>query len=166
VTLPVAQAAADGQVEARRDPQTAAVPPAALKLSDLTGLKVLAVDDDADALRLLGDILEAAGATVTSVNSVSQALETLQSETPHVLVADLAMPEADGFDLIRQVRGLSNPVLRNIPAAALTAYARAGDRARSLRSGFQIHLAKPIDPEELVAAVSGLAGREPVKLDR
>jgi PAS domain S-box-containing protein len=166
VTLPVAQAAADGQVEARRDPQTAAAPSAALKLSDLTGLKVLAVDDDPDALRLLGDILEAAGATVTSVNSVSQALETLQSETPHVLVADLAMPEADGFDLIRQVRGLSNPVLRNIPAAALTAYARAGDRARSLRSGFQIHLAKPIDPEELVAAVSGLAGREPVKLDR
>jgi CheY-like chemotaxis protein len=65
-----------------------------------------------------------------------------------------------------QVRQLSNPTLRDIPAAALTAYARAGDRAKSLRSGFQIHLAKPIDPVELVTAVGGLAGRQSVNVDR
>jgi CheY-like chemotaxis protein len=135
-------------------------------LGDLTELRVLAVDDDPDALRLLTDILEAAGATVVAVSSAAEALEKLQIESPDVLVADLAMPDFDGFDLIKQVRRLSNPALRDIPAAALTAYARAGDRAKSLRSGFQIHLAKPIDPVELVAAVGGLAGRASVNLDR
>src|SRR4030095_6480106 len=129
------------------------------EIPDLTGITVLAVDDDADALGLLCDILEAAGATVLTVNSAEGALERLQSDRPNVLVTDLGMPGTDGFDLIRQVRSLTNPALRSIPAAALTAYARAGDRAKSMRSGFEMHLAKPIDPAELVAAVSALARR-------
>jgi signal transduction histidine kinase/ActR/RegA family two-component response regulator len=165
VTLPLMLSATEPQVEQRHH-QTTVAPQPAVKLGDLTGLRVLAVDDDPDALRLLFDILEAAGATVIAVSSAAEALEKLQSESPNVLVADLAMPDADGFDLIKQVRRMSNPVQRDIPAAALTAYARAGDRAKSLRSGFQIHLAKPIDPVELVAAVRGLAGRESVNLDR
>jgi PAS domain S-box-containing protein len=167
VTLPLMVSAKEPQGEQQHDgAQTSAASQAAMTLGDLTELRVLAVDDDPDALRLLIDILEAAGATVTAVNSAAEALEKLQSESPDVLVADLAMPEEDGFDLIKQVRRLSNPRLRDIPAAALTAYARSGDRAKSLRSGFQIHLAKPIDPVELVAAVRGLAGRESVNVDR
>jgi CheY-like chemotaxis protein len=165
VTLPSILPVADPQIEERRGHQTAAVHHAAVKLGDLTGLRVLAVDDDPDAVRLLSDILEAAGAEVTAVQSAAEALQKLETERPHVLVADLAMPDTDGFDLIRQIRCLPDGELRDIPAAALTAFARAGDRAKSLRSGYQIHLAKPIDPTELVAAVGGLAGRQSVNLE-
>jgi PAS domain S-box-containing protein len=131
----------------------------ALDLPDLTGIRVLAVDDDADALRLLCDILEAAGAAVVTVSSAQAALQKLASERPQVIVADLAMPGMDGFELIKHVRELADPSLSGIPAAALTAYARSGDRAKSLRGGFEVHLAKPIDPVELVAAVSALVRR-------
>ena len=164
VTLPLMLSATDAQVRARPGDHAPVAAPAAMTLGDLTGVTVLAVDDDPDALRLLCDIIEAAGGTVIAVSSAAEALEKLQTESPHVLVADLAMPESDGFDLIKQVRQLSKPTVRDIPAAALTAYARAGDRAKSLRSGFQIHLAKPIDPVELVTAVRGLAGREPMNV--
>ena len=166
VTLPLMLAGTEALAEDRRGHQSTAVRQAAVKLGDLTGLRVLAVDDDPDAVRLLCDILEAAGAAVTAVHSAAEALEQLKVVRPQVLVSDLAMPDTDGFDLIRQVRQLSDPRLRDVPAAALTAYARAGDRAKSLRSGYQIHLAKPIDPAELVAAVRGLAGRESVSVDR
>ena len=131
----------------------------------LAGIVVLAVDDDVDALRLLSDILEAAGASVTTVSSAERALEKLQSERPMVLVSDLGMPGMDGFELIKQVRQLSDPELRAIPAAALTAYARSNDRAKSMRSGFEMHLAKPIEPAELIAAVGALARRH-ARLDR
>ena len=76
-----------------------------------------------------------------------------------MLVADLGMPGMDGFELIATVRRNSDPKLRNVPAAALTAYARSEDRARALRSGFNIHLAKPIEPADLIAAVVTLSGR-------
>jgi PAS domain S-box-containing protein len=165
VTLPLMTTTPAVQAKEKAEQPTSASPQV-VKLGDLTGLRVLAVDDDPDSVRLLCDILESAGAEVTTVNSVAEAMEKLESYRPHVLVTDLAMPDNDGFDLIRQVRALRDPALRDIPAAALTAYARAGDRAKSLRSGFQIHLAKPVDPAELVAAVSGLAGREPVSFDR
>lgn len=127
---------------------------------DLDGVRVMAVDDDSDALKLVRDILEAAGARVITVNSAEAALAKLESERPQVLVADLGMPQMDGFELIKQVRRLPDKGLSGIPAAALTAYARSGDRAKSLRSGFEMHLAKPIDPAELVAAVGALARRQ------
>lgn len=130
------------------------------QVPDLGGLRVMAVDDDSDALKLLRDILEAAGARVITVNSAEAALAKLESERPQVLVADLGMPHMDGFELIKQVRRLPDKRLSEIPAAALTAYARSGDRAKSLRSGFEMHLAKPIDPAELIAAIGALARRE------
>jgi CheY-like chemotaxis protein len=117
------------------------------------------VDDDTDALKLVREILEAAGANVITVTSGGAALDRLASDRPQVLVTDLGMPEMDGFQLIEQIRQLSDGSLRRIPAAALTAYARSADRARTLRSGFEMHLAKPIDPAELVAAVGALARR-------
>jgi len=125
----------------------------------LNGVHVLAVDDDEDALALLRDILQTAGARVTTVASAAAALERLEADRPNVLVADLGLPVMDGFDLINRVRASRDPRLRHIPATALTAYARSEDRARALRSGFEMHLAKPIDPAELVAAVAALARR-------
>jgi PAS domain S-box-containing protein len=129
------------------------------RTADLEGVRVMAVDDDSDALKLVRDILEAAGARVTMVNSASAALEKIATDPPQVLVADLGMPGMDGYELIKRVRRLADQRLRGIPAAALTAYARSGDRARSLRSGFEMHLAKPIDPAELIATVGALARR-------
>jgi len=126
-------------------------------LSDLTGIRVLAVDDDADALAMVCDILEAAGAVVSTANSAKAALARLETEQPQVIVADLGMPHVDGFELITRIRESARPAIRGVPAAALTAYARSDERARALRAGFQMHLSKPINPVELVDAVRALS---------
>jgi PAS domain S-box-containing protein len=145
---------------AERDAQTA---PRAVDMpitvAHLEGIHVLAVDDDGDALALVREILEATGATVTTAESAPQALEVLEGTTPDVLLADLSMPHMSGLALINRVRRSERRELREIPAAALTAYARADDRTTALGSGFQMHLAKPIDPGELMAAVAVLAKR-------
>jgi CheY-like chemotaxis protein len=126
--------------------------------SDLHGVSVLAVDDDADALAMVRDILESSGARVATAASAHAALDALAEASADVLVSDLGMPNVDGYALIESVRQNSDPKIRNLPAVALTAYARPADRIRALRSGFQLHLAKPIDPSALVAAVLGLSG--------
>jgi PAS domain S-box-containing protein len=126
---------------------------------ELKGLQILIVDNDPDALTLMRDILEAAGATVTSAESGPAALRALDERIPHAMVSDLGMPGMDGFELLARVRQSPVESRRNIPAASLTAYARSEDRTRSLKSGFQIHLSKPIDPRELVAAVAALVSR-------
>ena len=123
----------------------------------LQGTRILAVDDDRDALALIREILEATGATVTTADSGPDALAALERTIPDVLLADLGMPEMTGFELIERVRRSDNPDIRTVPAAALTAYARSEDRTRVLRSGFQLHLAKPVDPGELMAAMAALA---------
>lgn len=128
-----------------------------IPLVALRGVAVLAVDDDVDALMMVREILEAAGASVTTADSARQALSLMQVNPPDVLLADVAMPKMSGFELISEVRQSPDPRLRNVPAAALTAYARSEDRAQALRSGFQLHLAKPIDPGELMGAIASLA---------
>jgi CheY-like chemotaxis protein len=120
---------------------------------------VLAVDDEPDALNLVSDVLQSAGAHVTTAGSAADALGILAAEVPNVLIADLGMPHVDGFQLIDRVRRHHDPRVQQLPAAALTAYARSEDRTRALASGFQIHLAKPIDPAELVATIAALARR-------
>jgi CheY-like chemotaxis protein len=132
---------------------------AAAAAADLKGLQILVVDDDQDALTLVREILEGAGATVISADSGRAALRALDSCIPHAIISDLGMPGMDGFELLTEVRQSPVESRRSIPAAALTAYARSEDRTRSLRSGFQIHLSKPIDPRELVAAVAALTSR-------
>jgi PAS domain S-box-containing protein len=126
---------------------------------DLTSVHVLAIDDEPDAVALVCEVLEAAGARVTTAPSALDALRMLDIETPDVVVADLGMPQLDGFAFIERVRRHANDRVRQIPAAALTAYARSEDRMKALRAGFQMHLAKPIDPAELVTTVAALAKR-------
>jgi CheY-like chemotaxis protein len=116
---------------------------------------VLAVDDDRDALALIREILEATGATVITADSGQAALDKLSRAKPDLLVADLGMPVMDGFELIRQIR--QSEEHDQLPAIALTAFARSEDRTRALRSGFQLHLAKPIEPGEMMEAIRALA---------
>lgn len=124
---------------------------------DLTDVRVLVVDDDMDALELLQTVLETYGARVRTASSAGEALHALEDETPDVLLSDIAMPIEDGYDLIRKVRALPEDHGRDVPAAALTAYARADDRRRVIEAGYTTHVAKPIDPAELVAIVCALA---------
>jgi len=128
-------------------------------LEGLQGIHVVAVDDEEDALALLRVVLETAGARVTAFNSPATALEQLADLKPHVLIVDLGMPEMDGFELITRIRKSKDPAIRNVPAAALTAFARSEDRTKALRCGFEMHLAKPVDPSELVASIAMLARR-------
>ena len=142
----------------REQPRSERRPPSLEEVPRLDAVHVLAVDDENDSLNLLRAVLEGAGARVSTARSGADALDALRRLTPDVMVVDIGMPGMDGLQLIRAIRRLDEPV-RLIPAAALTAYARAQDRITSLASGFQMHLVKPIDPLELVVAVSTLAIR-------
>jgi two-component system CheB/CheR fusion protein len=125
----------------------------------LEGVRVLVVDDKADARELVETILARGGAEVTAVASARAALEALEQARFDVLVSDVAMPEEDGYDLIRNVRALDAMRGGRIPALALTAHARAEDRTAALAAGYQQHAAKPIEPDDLATAVAALAGR-------
>jgi K+-sensing histidine kinase KdpD/ActR/RegA family two-component response regulator len=124
---------------------------------ELDGLHVLAVDDDEDSRRLVQAVLEKAGARVTLATSVESAMEAFDRELPDVVISDIGMPGQDGLELIRRIRARPGDRGGQVPAAALTAYARAGDRTRVLSAGFSMHLPKPIEPEELIAVVISLA---------
>jgi len=128
----------------------------------LQGVRVLVVDDDAGARESVTAVLEQSGASVRAVESAAEAVETLEREPPDVLLSDIAMPGMDGYAFLGQAR--ARLPAAQLPAAALTAYADATDRARALAAGFQAHLAKPVDPAELVAVVAELAypTREPL----
>jgi PAS domain S-box-containing protein len=129
------------------------------ELPDLTGVVVLAVDDDTDARALVCETLELRGAQVTVAESAETALDLLARRGADVIIADIGMAGTDGFELIKRIRQSPDAAIRALPAAALTAYARAEDRMKALQSGFQMHLAKPVDPAELVIAVAVLAKR-------
>jgi CheY-like chemotaxis protein len=116
------------------------------------------VDDEADARRLLTKVLDEAGAITIAAGSVAEALEIVATAQPQVLLSDIAMPDQDGFDLIRQLRREGH-LARELPAVALTAFAHKDDRMRVLRAGFQVHVSKPVDPHELIATIASLAGR-------
>ena len=126
---------------------------------ELSGLCVLLVEDEADSRDLLKLVLTSSGAKVTTADSAADALEKIEREKFDVIVSDIGMPEADGFSLIGKIRKLSEVQNGNVPAIALTAYARAEDRIKALRCGFQLHIAKPVEATELIASVANLAGR-------
>ncbi|MBN3895563.1 MAG: response regulator [Nostoc sp. NOS(2021)] len=128
-------------------------------LPKLDDLRVLIVDDEADARHLLTTILRQYGTQVIAAASACEALLALQEFKPHVLVSDISMPQEDGYTLIRKVRALPTDQGGRIPAVALTAYARAEDRTQALLAGFQLHVPKPVNPGELAAVIANLTGR-------
>lgn len=144
--------AADDQAEDAAAPDSMRTP-----LVRLDGLRVLVVDDEADARRLVAKVLTQSGATVAAAAGAEEALHLLAGFRPDVLVSDIGMPDMDGFDLIKKVRSLDHAG-RKLPAVALTAFAHNEDQRRVLLAGFQVHVAKPVDPHDLLAVVASLAG--------
>ena len=129
--------------------------------ASLYGLHILVVDDDADILDLMKYILEDKGAEVVVVTSVREAIAALIAEPSryNVLCADIGMADEDGFSLIRQVRAMGTEAGGQIPAVAITAYASDRERQQVMDAGFQMHIAKPVDPTQLIRAVANLTGR-------
>jgi len=161
LTLPLARSAGNalGQEAAapsptRQNALTAATPPAA---SELDGLRVLVVDDDTDGREAVALVLAAAGAEVNTAASVRSALTSIDHWLPDVVVSDIAMPLEDGYVFIERLRGLAAERGLSIPAIALTACARAEDRARALAAGYLEHLVKPIEPVRLLSVLAALA---------
>lgn len=126
----------------------------------LDGVRVLVVDDDSDTRQMLKAVLSECHADVITAASAAEAIKEIEQRKPDVLVSDLGMPEQDGYELIKQVRETeSADNAARVPALALTAYAKAEDRVRALAGGYQVHLAKPVEPAEFVLVVANLAGR-------
>jgi CheY-like chemotaxis protein len=129
---------------------------------NLNDLSILVVEDDTDTRELLRLILEGQGAKVRTASSVPEALTAYDENRPHVLVADIGMPEYNGYTLIGRVRARDRERGNSIvPAIALTAYATAIDRDTMLTAGFQIHMPKPFDPNQLVSVIADLAVQYP-----
>lgn len=131
--------------------------PAFARPPELEGLKVLVVDDELDARELLVAVLTQCGSTPVAAASASEALHAVIRERPDVIVSDIGMPVENGYELMRRVRALPPKDGGCTPAAALTAYARGEDRRQAMRAGFELHLTKPVEPTELIAAVATLA---------
>ncbi|HMV51125.1 MAG TPA: hybrid sensor histidine kinase/response regulator, partial [Blastocatellia bacterium] len=134
--------------------------PFSLVTLPLSGLRVLAVDDEADTLALLAAVLIPAGAELRQATTAAQAIALWRNWQPDVLVSDIGMPEMDGHELIRRVRAAEREMKqRSCPAIALTAYANVEERLRALAAGYHMHLAKPVEPAELVTVIASLTGR-------
>jgi PAS domain S-box-containing protein len=155
VRLPLAGANAD-KTAAMQSSETTAEGGVSERLA---GLKVLVVDDEADTRDLVALMLKQDGAQVRAADSANEGLQALAEWKPDVIISDIGMPLEDGYTLIRKVRALPPEQGGHTPAAALTAYARREDRVKALAAGYQAHLPKPVEPEELVAVVASLAGR-------
>ncbi|HVF35950.1 MAG TPA: ATP-binding protein [Candidatus Saccharimonadia bacterium] len=149
---------ASGEVSAQREPESAS----------LAGLRVLVVDDEPDARELIATLATGHGAEVVTAESADAAVRLLATFEADVLVSDIGMPERDGYALLSELRGSANERLRHLPAIALTAFARASDRERALQTGFNAHLAKPIEHDSLIATIArvnregGVAGPSPL----
>ncbi len=120
----------------------------------LQGMRILVVEDEVDTLEFLGRFLAALGARVISAATAEEALAQLSRSDADLLVSDIGLPGADGYELLERIRQAESGTGGGIPAIALTAYARAEDRARSFRAGYQAHLAKPIEPAALIGAIT------------
>ena len=126
----------------------------------LNGVRISIVDDDDDACNLLRFSLEMSGAEVRTSSSVDEAMRSLSEWLPDLLLTDINMPGEDGYSLIRKLRAMKPEQGSEIPAIALTALARTEDSEQALSAGFQMHIPKPVDIDELAEAIVGLAGRK------
>ncbi|HEY1549028.1 MAG TPA: ATP-binding protein, partial [Kofleriaceae bacterium] len=125
----------------------------------LQGLRIVVIDDDEDAREVIADVLREAGATVETATNAADGLALLERDPPHILISDIGMPDEDGYSLLRKVRALPPERGGDVPAIALTAFARPEDFRRALDAGFQLHIAKPVTPDSLLAAVKVWARR-------
>jgi PAS domain S-box-containing protein len=156
VTLPLAPIRSG---EAREHPTSPKAAPLALDGIRLDGVNILVVDDDPDARRLLKRVLSQSGAEVTTAENGAQGLELIREQRPHLILSDIGMPGMDGYEFMRAVRREVSAGAHSIPAIALTAFARSEDRTKAMLAGYQVHVAKPIEPQELLATVGNLAQR-------
>lgn len=156
ITLPCA--GVSSEMLLRKNSESPSTPPNEAS-GELIRLRVLAVDDDPDSRRMLEALLKSQGADVVSVGSVREALDVLKGNDwkPTILLSDLGMPDEDGYDLIRELRGRANNDLNGITAIAITGYAGNDERERALNAGYQAHLTKPLDWGDLMKAIRGLA---------
>jgi signal transduction histidine kinase len=155
VTIPLKPHDTDSANSASKSAEKLA-PPSTISLQ---GVTVLLVDDEQDVLGLFTTILEQRGANVQVVKTSAEALKTVEELKPDILVADIGIPDNDGYTLIRRIRALGPKRGGNLPAVALTAYAGPEHRLQAITAGFQVHLAKPVNPAELISTVAGLVGR-------
>jgi len=153
-------------IAVQRDASDSRVHPAAQRIAalefkglDLIGVKVLVVDDEEDARDLIARVLVECRAEVVTAGTAEETLAAVERVRPHVLVSDIGMPHVDGYQLLRLVRGLGLARGGGLPAIALTAFARSEDRTRALHAGFLVHVSKPVEPAELMAAVASVVGR-------
>jgi PAS domain S-box-containing protein len=160
VHLPLTVVHKEGEAAPARVHPRAALADAGFALPEvsLAGVKVLVVDDQRDARDLVRRVLRDAGAEVSTAGSVAEAIASVETFGPDVIVSDIGMPAEDGYELIRQVRMLGGG-LGGTKAVALTAFARLEDRTRAMLAGYQMHLAKPVDARELIVTVASLVGR-------
>jgi CheY-like chemotaxis protein/anti-sigma regulatory factor (Ser/Thr protein kinase) len=158
VELPISIVQIEDERAPRMHPTAEGAADEAVPLPKLDGIHVFVVDDEPDARELLRRVLEGQGAKVTSFSGAADALTALASTKPSVLISDIGMPGTDGYQMIRELRA-SETRTERVPALALTAFARAEDRKRSLVAGYQAHLAKPFDIAELILVVADLVGR-------
>ncbi len=163
VTFPLT-AAHGASVKTRHHPRSGACIGPKGEPIQLDGIRVLAVDDEPDARHLIKRVLANCGAEVETAESGAATLAILAKTQPQVLIMDIGMPGEDGYTVMRKVRALPAKKGGRIPAIALTAFARSEDRRRAILSGFQMHMAKPVEPSELIAMVASLAGRTDTNL--
>ena len=162
-TFTIELPAANRQTLSSRPDRAPYLPPSPLasdiKVRDLSGVKVLVVDDEPDARDLINRILSDCHAVVRTAASASQALDLIGEEIPDVLISDLGMPDIDGFELLSRVQALGPEHGGRMPTVALTAFARSEDRLKALEAGFRAHISKPVEPSELIATVASIVQR-------
>jgi CheY-like chemotaxis protein len=159
VTLPLTPIKQEEPEFERRHPSAGNAPTIDGSQPTLKGVKILVVDDEADSRTLIKRLLENCEGVVTPAISADEALALIAATPFDVIVSDIGMPKRDGYELIRTLRSLPRAQGGKIPAVALTAFARSEDRTRAMLAGFDMHVAKPVEPSELCAVVARLAGR-------
>ena len=162
LTLPLAPTTdprGNGETDERQHPRVPRGERVIYQRPNLNGITVLVVDDDPDAREVIARILRGGGASVLTASSAATAMEILRESMPALLISDIGMPGEDGYDLIRKVRALTAEDCGRVPAVALTAFARSEDRQRALLAGFQLHVAKPVEPSELLTVCASLVRR-------
>jgi PAS domain S-box-containing protein len=155
VALPIAVMRTEEVGQAER-PAFSDVDVSTIELPTLAGVCALVVDDQPDARILICRLIEEHGGRCILAESAAEALTLIGQEDVNILISDIGMPEFDGYQLIRKIRAMHSSALRNLPAIALTAYARADDRQRALLAGYQMHVSKPVEPRELIAGIASL----------